>query len=254
MGVKVPEVGNAVTERIKTGTAHARDTTGKHLTGDADNARSLRARTGHSQTESTHPRRADELTPHSAGDDDLPEDEVLITPADKLLESIYGDWYHTDRSFLAREYARSLASLPEKMHRIVADHMRTRPHGGIWLAETNLLDMGHPEWSAAVRVDKPRGWPDGATCNDVGGAYDSRHRAMLVGGKRSGSADTALHEFGHALDDALVWPSQGAAFTEVHARVLPLIQQTSPKAAAYYAQRISWPGRSRQVSYRHQVQ
>ncbi|MET9030904.1 hypothetical protein ABZW96_35650 [Nocardia sp. NPDC004168] len=167
--------------------------------------------------------------------DDMSEYDIPVGPSE-LLRGINGDQYPTDGSVGARKHARWLASLPEKLHRIVADNMRKRPHGGIWLADAGLLDMDHPAWSATLRVDTPRGWSAGSTWEDVGGAYDPQHRAVLVGHGRGRSYVTALHEFGHALDDALYFPSEQPAFSEVHARVLPLIQQTSPKAAEYYAQ------------------
>ncbi|WP_157181910.1 anthrax toxin lethal factor-related metalloendopeptidase [Nocardia testacea] len=157
--------------------------------------------------------------------------------ADKFLRGIYGDRYHTDGSALARTYAHSLASVPEKLHRIVAADMRGQPHGGIWLGDRSLLDLGHPAWSAATRGGTPRGWPAGSTWHDVQGVHDPNHRALLVGhDKSSGSSNVALHEFGHALDHALGRPSQAPAFTEVHARVLPLVQRASPVSVDYYAQ------------------
>ncbi|MBF6467513.1 hypothetical protein IU427_20325 [Nocardia beijingensis] len=137
-----------------------------------------------------------------------------------------------------------MASLPEKLHRIVAAHMREKPDGGIWLGDSNLLELGHPAWSTTTRRDAPR-WLAGSTWEDLSGAHDSANRAVLLGrGLRFadcnvGGIDRAVHEFGHAVDHALNRPSQAPAFTEVHARVLPLLEAVNPGAAAYYAQ----PGR-----------
>lgn len=88
--------------------------------------------------------------------------------ADEYLRSVYEDRYHMDGSAQAYEYARSLASLPDQLHRIVAAHVKEKPHGGIWLGGGNLHDLGHAEWSATKRRDqKPGGvarWKDLGRC------------------------------------------------------------------------------------------
>lgn len=164
----------------------------------------------------------------------LPKRVKRTNPADEFLRDIYGDRYHTNGSVLAQAYARSLTAVPEKLHRTVAAHMRERPHGGIWVGDGSLLTLGHPEWSVATRGGTPEGWPQGTTWNDVGGAYDVDHRALLAA--QPYESDIALHEFGHAVDHAFGMPSQGPAFAEVYANVLPRIPHESSEAAAYFAQ------------------
>lgn len=157
--------------------------------------------------------------------------------ADAFLRGIYGDQYHTDGSTLARHYAHSLASAPEELHRIVATHMKERCHGGIWLGDSGVLELGHPEWTPATRGgDRPPGYSDRRTWKDATGTYDWLERALLLGRHSpiTASADVALHELGHATDHALGWPSQGPAFAAVYDRVLPLIRQESPDAVDYY--------------------
>ncbi|OQS16218.1 hypothetical protein B0T36_05430 [Nocardia donostiensis] len=162
--------------------------------------------------------------------------------ADEYLRSIYEDRYHMDGSAQAYEYARSLASLPDQLHRIVAAHVKEKPHGGIWLGGGNLHDLGHAEWSATKpRGQKPGGWPDGTTWDDASGVYSEEFRALLVGHTQHTRKDTAVHEFGHALDAALSRPSpigrisQGPAFSQFHAKVLSHIQKTRPDISEYFA-------------------
>ncbi|MEV0105890.1 hypothetical protein AB0H42_06055 [Nocardia sp. NPDC050799] len=160
---------------------------------------------------------------------------------DRYLRSIYDDRYHVDGSARAQEYARSLASLPDRYHRIVAAHMKEYPDGGIWLGSGRLHDLGHAAWSATrPRDEKPAAWPDGSTWDDVGGVYSERFRALLVGHAQHSRKATAPHEFGHALDDALDRPSKEPVFSQFHTMVLRHIQVTSPKGAEYFAR----PGES----------
>ncbi|WP_159850326.1 hypothetical protein [Nocardia sp. CY41] len=133
-----------------------------------------------------------------------------------------------------------MASVPEKLHRIVARYMKEKPHGGIWLGDSSLLKLGHPAWSTENRDTAPTGWSAGSTFDDPSGVYDAPNRAILLGRGsdfgRGGSVDTPVHEFAHALDPAIGWRGSSPAFIEVHARVLPLIQETSPGSAAYFNQ------------------
>lgn len=177
----------------------------------------------------SHPHLVQPLAP-------LPRRTKRPDPADEFLKDIYGDRYHSNGSTLAHTYARSLARIPEKFHRAVADYMKESPLGGIWLGDTSLLELGHPEWSAATRgeKEKPEGWPEGTTWNDVGGAYDLKHRVLLAG--KPYESVVALHEFGHAVDDAFGMPSQAPAFARVHADVVSLIPYESSESAAYFAQ------------------
>ncbi|MGW1738882.1 hypothetical protein ACWCPQ_08720 [Nocardia sp. NPDC001965] len=156
--------------------------------------------------------------------------------ADEYLKRMYGDRYHTDGSDQAREYARSLASLPDLYHRTVAAHMKEYPDGGIWLGDARLHDLGHTAWSATkLRDQRPGGWPEGTTWDDVGGMYSDSFRALLVGKTQHSREDTAPHEFGHALDDALGRPSKEPVFSQFHTMVLRHIQATSPNIAEYFA-------------------
>lgn len=158
-------------------------------------------------------------------------------PEDGFLRRLYGERYHTDGSPLARTYARSLALVPERYHRVVAAHMRNRRYGGIWIGDASVLNLGHRKWSVATRHDAPQGWPSGSSWDDIRGVYDPKHRALFVGhDKATSSVNCPLHEFGHAFDDACGHLSQSKAFTEVYVRVISLMKQTSPEAVAYYTQ------------------
>jgi hypothetical protein len=156
--------------------------------------------------------------------------------ADEHLRSLYEDRYHVDGSAQAREYAHSLASFPDRFHRIVAAHMKEYPHGGIWLGAGRLHDLGHAAWAATKRRDQtPGGWPEGSTWDDASGVYTDEFRAMLVGHTQHSRRDTAPHEFGHALDDALGRPSKELVFSHFHTIVLRHIQGTSPNSAEYFS-------------------
>ncbi|GAA5104458.1 hypothetical protein [Nocardia iowensis] len=163
--------------------------------------------------------------------------------ADFFLRNIYGRQYHHDYSTRAFAYIDSLASVPAGWHRIFAYFARGRPNGGIWLGDTDLLNLGHPDWPPG-KEGGPQGAPNGVTWAHILGLYDSNSRAMLVGRGLGGSVDVAVHELGHAVDhalgeqgkDAVGWLSDGEAFKAVHSIVVPYLRSIDPAVADMYAE------------------
>ncbi|MFG1792687.1 hypothetical protein [Nocardia sp. NPDC049149] len=157
--------------------------------------------------------------------------------ANQFLAQIYGNQFHTDNSWRAMFSAEHLAGLPQPLHDRVAAHMRTSPHGGIWLGEDSVVDIGHPAWPKGnVANQQPRGWPKGTTWRDVGGVYLPDHRAMLIGHTQRSDHLTGRHEFGHAVDAALGYPSQEMKFKAVHQAVLGHFSGMNSEALKYMAQ------------------
>ncbi|MGW4095135.1 hypothetical protein [Nocardia sp. NPDC004750] len=171
------------------------------------------------------------------GPGDVSADDETFTRSEHFMREMYGSRYHTDGSYISLVHSETLAeTLPERLHHYVSRHMSKNIHGGIWLgSEKNVLDLGHPYLSVARADELAQSLPPGAEFKTIAGLYNPNEHAMLVSGRRGGYYDVVLHEFGHALDHALEYPSEGKLFTEVHARVVPLIQQASPKAAEHFA-------------------
>ncbi|MET8798455.1 hypothetical protein ABZV91_18735 [Nocardia sp. NPDC004568] len=148
--------------------------------------------------------------------------------ADELLRNIYGNRFHTSGSPATRANADSLISAPEGWHRVVASNMKEEPHGGLWLGDGSLLDLGHPAHSAKSPDEPLPHRTDGMTWGEVPGAYAVKYRALLVGNTRYSRPGTASHEFTHAFDHAVGSPSSGSDFAEVYAQVKPLIEHEVP--------------------------
>ncbi|WP_141717305.1 hypothetical protein [Nocardia altamirensis] len=155
----------------------------------------------------------------------------------KLLAQIYGNQFHTDNSMLASFNAERLAGLPKPLHDRVAAYMREKPHGGIWLGDGNVVDIGHPVWPEGnVAELQPGGWPDGTTWRDVGGVYLLEHRAVLIGRTLRSGIQTWRHEFGHAVDAALGYRSQEMKFRAVHQAVCGHFVRLNSEEIKYFTQ------------------
>lgn len=82
---------------------------------------------------------------------------------------------------------------------------------------------------------RPRGWPPGATWDEVGGAYDSSRRVVIAGAGRHNSTSLVLHEYGHAIGfasgahDTQEW---SGIHRDTFDRLDPYSQQGGPEGAA----------------------
>ena len=119
-----------------------------------------------------------------------------------------------DDSRFAQAAVRSLERVPKAYHaRVIPNMFPRNKNAGIYIGNRPITELGYD----TSHLGSPRGWPPGSRWADVGGVYIPAEPTMLVGSK--GGPDTALHEFGHAVDDALGDPSQGKVFAELHGQI-----------------------------------
>lgn len=89
----------------------------------------------------------------------------------------------------------AVASLPPPVQRLLVENGRK------FIVANSLIDAD-PELSGK----HPRGWPESSVWEDVGGVHNRRTKKAIVARFDPTPAHTALHEIGHALDDALGRP------------------------------------------------
>lgn len=133
---------------------------------------------------------------------DVPTTNLPDFDPDNPLK-FYGDRVVVyDRSDSTALHLRELAEdVSPEHHRHLRDHYAASPDGGFYVGDryiTELDDLGH------LRGVPPRGWPPGSSFDEVPGVYNPARRVCACGGhgKGHGSTSLALHEGGHALDDA----------------------------------------------------
>lgn len=143
---------------------------------------------------------------------DTPVFTGTLDPARPL--AVYGDLLNIqDEDQGTYRHLADLALMPAELHAIVAAHMhqgRTRwvnpelgKSAGIWLGSRPINELDHSQDLTNVH---PRGWAEDKTWSHVDGVY--RSGGTLVVGvsessqRRGEHGQPALHEFGHALDDA----------------------------------------------------
>ena len=132
------------------------------------------------------------------------------------LSAIYGNRLRVSGSgSAARRNLRDLERLPNSFHQKLAGYFAGHPKGGIDIIDGSVTDV-MPE----LRGVRPRGWSLGQTWSRVPGLHDPSTRRVIAGGKGShASYSLALHETGHALDEALGGASQSAEFTQLHSKL-----------------------------------
>lgn len=127
------------------------------------------------------------------------------------------------------EHLAQLELIPDNMHRVVAGDMEARD-GGIYVGARPAIDLD-PDGPAATRDAgdaNPRGWQTRGW-EEVNGYYSGLRAVMTVGhtanadaaARRGGSRSAAAHEFGHALDRAMmartgIGISNTASWAEIH--------------------------------------
>ncbi len=166
-------------------------------------------------------------------------------PADpKNPLSVYGDMLHIGSGRNSYAALKSLSQIPAEHHAYVARYMANSPRkdpGGIWVGSAPVTQMAR---SRDLRDEQPRGWDKGDTFENVNGVYRSHQRTVSIGltnntlRRPGGTADTARHEFGHALDDALgdrdhTEASSNADWRDLHERIKA---DAGPRLSPYYRQ------------------
>lgn len=151
---------------------------------------------------------------------------------DNPLE-FYGDRVHVHvRNRTTAEHLADMAKFSPGAHRVLRDYFADRDGAGAYFGDAavpELDDMGH------LRGVRPRGWPEGSTWDDVGGAHSGGTRVLAVGDtNKSGSvAGTALHEGSHALDEAL----GGASSSPEFRALVDTYERLDPLMSPYFTQR-----------------
>lgn len=142
------------------------------------------------------------------------------------------EWSHP----LAKKATEELARMdPSMLHR-VANSTAAGDFNGVFIGARPLPQLDELRRLAGVR---PRGWQPGTTWDIVGGCADDNQVAIAVTGQ-SGSASTALHEFGHLMGARIRVGSavldDSAELVEHHARLYdklqPYLQQDGPGGLA----------------------
>jgi hypothetical protein len=107
-----------------------------------------------------------------------------------------------------------LSKIPAELHQIVAGEMlvkRYRPEmpgarpgaPGIFVGAVPVSELDHLD---DLKGEKPRGWHEGATFDEVDGVFRPGTMTVAVGHTHNAEHrehSAAEHEFGHALDQAL---------------------------------------------------
>jgi hypothetical protein len=126
----------------------------------------------------------------------------------RFAEQTYGDRFviHDWTDLVSRNIG-DLARIPRSVHVRVAEYLDAKGgSAGLYFGEgaaPELDDLGH------LAGQPPRGWHEGATWDQVGGAFDPERGVLAVGTASGGIPSPALHEFGHLIDS--VYGSGGSA-------------------------------------------
>ncbi|WP_435107344.1 anthrax toxin lethal factor-related metalloendopeptidase [Nocardiopsis synnemataformans] len=108
-------------------------------------------------------------------------------------------FFEEDGSRDARRVAWELDHVPANIRTTTLAYMRQIPGGGISIGQAPLTQLP----GSGPLQTPPRGWAPGSTWDDVAGVWIPDTRRLLISTSRdSGSVSVALHEFGHATDQA----------------------------------------------------
>jgi hypothetical protein len=130
----------------------------------------------------------------------------------RFAEQTYGDRFviHEWTDNVSRNIG-DLARIPRSVHVRVAQYLDAKGgSAGLYFGEggvPELDDLG------PLAGQTPRGWPEGATWDQVGAALMPPMGVLAVGTVAGGSPSAALHEYGHLIDD--VYGSEGRASSGV---------------------------------------
>jgi hypothetical protein len=137
----------------------------------------------------------------------------LLDTAMVRLFDVLGDRLHVyDNSEFTHERLVELSTLPEAVLRTATDHVY------IGVSKLSGIDA-FEETTGADLTARPRGWAEGKTLDDLTGVKmgGSGGSVWLAGGGSGEDEGVALHEYGHAVDAALGYPSRNnAQFIEFH--------------------------------------
>jgi hypothetical protein len=125
---------------------------------------------------------------------------------------LYGRRLRGDDSDVTRRTIQDLALAPAAYHLPVARMMRRTKSGGIYVGDGPVGELGYKLPDSTV----PSSWPFGTSPGDLPGMFDPAGAALLLGTGRHGCVNLALHEFGHAADTALGYPSWGKVFKQLY--------------------------------------
>lgn len=175
---------------------------------------------------------------HAQQPDSNPDTEAFLNkPGDSLpvLEgelnrdrplAVYGDLMHIEGDDQATfRHLRDLSLVPAELHAIVARMMHHRRHrwskpddprmgaaAGVWVGSRPVTELNHSEDLTDVPTSENDstvdGYRDDRLWHDVDGVYRGFSGTLIAGvtdasQHRGEHGQPALHEFGHALDDAV---------------------------------------------------
>ncbi|RJO78415.1 hypothetical protein D5S18_05855 [Nocardia panacis] len=140
------------------------------------------------------------------------------------LSAIYGDRLRISGvGPAAEQHLRDLELLPDSFHNKLLGYFASHPEGGIDIIDGTVTDI-----LTDLRGVTPRGWPPGSTWDDVPGLHDPSTHRVIIGVGPHGNVSLAVHETGHAFDDAIGNASESVEFRQLYDKM----DITKP----YYAQ------------------
>jgi len=152
-----------------------------------------------------------------------------IKATDPRLIGRFGERLHVkDESHPAvQQHLRDLTRVPPSLSKAVQD-ARVEIHVGTG----GVSDQNHLSYLQGVQ---PRGWEEGATWDNVAGAYVTSGKKVVACTGRGSSASIALHEYGHAVGDVLGWDGSDELIEHhkrLHEKLTSYLQQDGPGGLA----------------------
>lgn len=162
--------------------------------------------------DATAPSSADQPVPTQLGDTTPNVDDPnLPFPRLVILDNEPG----------TQEIVDQLGLVPSDVFQKVERHLYELPTGGITVGKTPISDMP----GGIKLAGTPPGYPPNQTWADVAGMYRQDTRRLVINsGMKHRSGSLALHEFGHAVDDAYGGVSGHADFLDLHKQVLQTVE------------------------------
>ncbi|MET8796837.1 hypothetical protein ABZV91_10350 [Nocardia sp. NPDC004568] len=91
-------------------------------------------------------------------------------------------------------------------------------HGGIWVGDAHILDLGHPVIN--------RDYEYASHIEGAAGVYQRQQRALLIGNGQPASHNGPLHEYGHGADHSLGDASKRPNYQEVHEATIRVLDNS----------------------------